>query len=53
MGFTFVAEQTGIGREAELGIDAGGDLAAVWLQVGIQVLAVKGDLLVGFRHQKF
>lgn len=40
VGFTLVAEQTGVGREAQLGINAGGDLAAVRLQMGIQVLAV-------------
>lgn len=40
VGFTLVAEQTGVGREAQLGINAGGDLAAVRLQMGIQVFAV-------------
>jgi hypothetical protein len=40
VGFTFVAEKTSIGREAELGINAGGGFAAVGLQMGVQVLAV-------------
>jgi hypothetical protein len=53
VGFTFVAEQTGVGREAELGINAGGDLATVGLQVRIQILAVRRELLVGFRYQSF
>ena len=36
-----VAEEAGIGRELQLGIQTGRDLAAVWLQVGIQVFATQ------------
>lgn len=35
-----VAEETGVGGELQLGVHAGGDLAAVGLQVRVQVFAV-------------
>lgn len=39
VGFALVAEQACVRGEAQLGIHASGDLAAVGLQVGIQVFA--------------
>jgi hypothetical protein len=42
VGLTLVAEEASVRREAELGINAGRGLAAVGLQVGVQVLAVWG-----------
>lgn len=40
MGFALVAEKACVRRELQLSIHAGGHLAAVWLQVGVQVFAV-------------
>jgi hypothetical protein len=37
--FALVAEQACVGGETQLGFQAGGDLAAVGFQVGIQILA--------------
>jgi hypothetical protein len=39
MSFSLVAEETGVG--GEVGIDTGADLASVWLEVGVEVFAVK------------
>ena len=39
VGFTLVTEQACVRGETQLGFQAGGDLAAVGLQVRIQVLA--------------
>lgn len=40
VGLALVAEETGVGGELQLGVHAGGDLAAVGLQVRVQVFAV-------------
>lgn len=44
MSLAFVAEQAGIGRELQLGLHTGRNLATVWLQVGIQILVVSAFL---------
>lgn len=49
MGFALVAEKACVRRELQLGIHAGGHLAAVGLQVGVQVFAVAR--LVSMLHQ--
>lgn len=41
VGFAFVAEQACVRGETQLGIHASGDLAAVGLQVGIQVFTAE------------
>jgi hypothetical protein len=39
MGFSLVAEETSVG--GEVCIDAGANLASVWLEVGVEVFAAK------------
>lgn len=41
MGLTLVAEQACVGGELQLGIHAGGNLAAVWLQVRVQIFTIR------------
>lgn len=40
VGFALVTEEAGVGRELELSVHAGGDLAAVGLQVRVKVFTV-------------
>lgn len=44
--FALMAEQARVGRKAQLGIHAGRDLAAVGLQVRIQIFAIGGLLAI-------
>lgn len=46
VGFALMAEQARVGRKAQLGIHAGRDLAAVGLQVRIQIFAIGGLLAI-------
>jgi hypothetical protein len=41
MSFALVTEEACVGRELQLGIHAGGHLATVWLQVGIQIFTIE------------
>lgn len=41
MGLTLVAEQACVGGELQLSIHAGGNLAAVWLQVRVQIFTIR------------
>lgn len=43
VGLALVAEETGVGGELQLGVHAGGDLAAIGLQVRVQVFTAPGD----------
>lgn len=40
VGFALVTEEAGVGRELELSVHAGGDLAAVGLEVRVKVFAI-------------
>lgn len=42
MGFTLVPEKTSVRREVQFGIHTGRNLAAIRLQMGVQVFAARG-----------
>lgn len=45
MGFAFVTEKTSIGRELQLSVHTSGYLAAIWLQVRVQIFATYVSVL--------